>query len=111
MINETEVILHRGDRDDAAGNKARRHDASERWIVESYEARTTKAMLDAGAIELPSRIEGKLFEVDAQQLILFIASSSGLIVEFRRHKKRQYSEATKAKLAERLRSMRQQQKV
>jgi len=104
-MTETEVIFHRGDRDDDAGAKVRRHDDDQTWIVESYEARTTKAMQDAGAESIPTRIDGALFRVDARQLIEFIAAGSGLNVEFRKHKKRQLSEATKAKLGERLRGM------
>lgn len=110
MSNETEVIFHR-DIDDDNSNKARRHDDDKTWVVESYEAKTTKAMLECGAKPLPTVIDGKLFAVDARQLIEFIASSSGLVVEFRKHKKRQLSEETKAKLTERLRGMRQQQTV
>ena len=104
-----EVIYHHRDRDDDASNKVRQCDDSGRWTVESYEARTTKAMIDAGARQLPNRIQGRLFEVDAKQLIEFIAASSGLVVEFRKHKKRQLSEETKAKLTDRLARMRQQQ--
>jgi len=112
-MNETEVIFHRNDRDDPsttlrdhdAGAKVRRHDDDQTWVVESYEARTTRAMQDAGAKQLPSRIDGALFRVDARQLIEFIAASSGLNVEFRKHKKRQLSEATKARLGERMRGM------
>jgi|GEM_PF-7023897 len=104
-----EVIFHHRDRDDDNSNKVRQCDDSGRWTVESYETRTTKAMQDAGAKQLPSRIDGRLFEVDARQLIEFIAASSGLVVEFRKHRKRQLSEATKAKLAVRLSGMRKQQ--
>lgn len=87
MSKETEIIFHRGDRDDDAGAKARRHDDDKTWVVESYEAKTTRAMVDAGAEQIPSRIEGTLFRVDAKALIEFIAASSGLIVEFRNRKR------------------------
>lgn len=104
-----EVIYHHRDRDDDSSNKVRQCDDSGRWTVESYEAKTTRAMVECGARQLPSRLGGRLFEVDARQLIEFIAASSGLVVEFRKHKKRQLSEETKAKLAERLTRMRQHQ--
>lgn len=108
---ESEVIFHRGDRDDDYSNKARRHDNDPFWVVESYDNKTTRAMIDAGAIPLPSKIDGKLFQADARQVIQFIAASSGLVVEFRTRKRRQDSPATKARLAERMREMRQQQSV
>lgn len=111
MSNETETIFHRGDRDDDYSNKARRHDDGQSWTVESYDNKTTRAMIEAGAKELPSKIDGKLFQADARQVIQFIAVSSGLNVEFRSRKRRQDSEATKARLAERMREMRQQQSV
>ena len=104
-MTETEVIFHRGERNDDAGAKVRRHDDDPFWIVESYEARTTKAMQDAGAEQIHGRIDGHLFKVDARQLIIFIAASSGLVVEFRTRKRRQDSEATKARLSERMRGM------
>jgi len=109
-MNESEVILHRNIDDDAS-NKARHHDNDDCWVVESYDARTIRAMIAAGATEKPSAHSGRVFKVDARQLIEFIAKSSGLAVEFRKHKKRQYSEETKAKLSERLRGMRQHQTV
>ncbi len=59
-------------------------------------------MIEAEAQPLPTVIDGKLFEVDAKQLIQFIAESSGLVVEFRQRKRRQDSPATKAKLITRL---------
>ena len=111
MSNETEVIFHRGDRDDDTENKVRHHDNDPFWVVESYEARTTKAMIALDAEQIPSRIDGALFKVDAKQLILFMAESSGLNVEFRTRKRRQDSEATKARLADRMRELRQQQTI
>lgn len=110
MSLETETIFH-ADRSDDESAKVRHHDNDDFWVVESYQARTTKVMIEMGAIELPSRIDGKLFKVNAKQLIEFIAAENGLVVEFRKHKKRQLSDETKAKLAERLRGLRQQQKV
>lgn len=117
MADEIEVIFHQGepterdgglfvasDLDD--GNKVRQHDNDKTWVVESYSARTTRKMREMGATEKPSKIDGQLFVVDAKQLIEFIASSSGLVVEFRKHKKRQYSEETKAALRDRLAAMR-----
>lgn len=103
-MNESEVIFHRGNHDDDTENKARHHDNDIAWVVESYDARTTRAMLDAGATELPSRIDGHLFWVDAKQLIEFIAAASGLNVEFRARKRQALSpekvEARRRRMAE-----------
>jgi hypothetical protein len=99
-----EVIYHHRNRDDDASNKVRQCDDSGKWTVESYESRTTKAMIDAGAKQLPNRIQGRLFEVDARQLIEFIAASSGLVVEFRARKRQTLSpekaEARRIRMAE-----------
>ncbi len=111
MREAAEVIYHHRDRDDDASNKVRQCSDGQLWTVESYEARTTKAMIAAGAESIPTRVDGHLFRVDARQLIEFIAASSGLVVEFRKHKKRQLSEEAKAKLSERLRGMRQHHSV
>jgi len=104
MSNETEVIFHRGERDDDACAKVRRHDDDQTWVVESYETRTTRAMQDAGAESIPTRIDGALFRVDARQLIIFIAASSGLVVEFRTRKRQTLSpekvEARRLRMAE-----------
>jgi len=100
MNTENETILHRHYDDDDT-NKARQIDG-QRWTVECYDAKTIKAMIEAQAQPLPTVIDGKLFEVDARQLIEFIAASSGLVVEFRKRKRRQDSEETKAKLLARL---------
>lgn len=96
----SELILHRNHEDDNS-NKARQIDG-QRWIVEAYDARTIKALHEAQAQPLPTAIDGALFQVDAKQLILFLAESSGLVVEFRQRKRRQDSPATKAKLLARL---------
>ena len=102
--NESEVILHRGDRDDDAGARARRLETDKTWVVESYEAKTTRAMMEAGAKQLPSQIDGQLFRVDAKQLIEFIAAASGLNVEFRSRKRQALSpekvEARRRRMAE-----------
>ena len=90
-MTETEVIFHRNDRDDDEENKVRHHDDDTFWVVESYEAKTTRAMIAAGAEQIPSRIDGALFRVDAKQLIEFIAVSSGLNVEFRTRKRQTLS--------------------
>jgi hypothetical protein len=104
VSREAEVLFHHRSRDDDASNKARHHDDDKFWTVESYEAKTTKAMLECGAKQLPSRIDGKLFEVDAKQLIEFIAASSGLNVEFRARKRQTLSpekvEARRIRMAE-----------
>ncbi len=81
-MTESEVIFHRNERNDDTGNKARRHDDDKFWVVESYEARTTKAMIAAGAESIPTRVDGHLFKADGRQLIIFIAESSGIPVDF-----------------------------
>ena len=91
MSNESEVIFHRGDRDDDEENKVRHHDNDTFWVVESYETKTTKAMIALDAEQIPSRVDGHLFRVDAKKLILFIAESSGLNVEFRTRKRQTLS--------------------
>ena len=111
MSNESEVILHRGDRDDDAGNKARHHDDDKTWVVESYEAKTTRAMIDAGAMAIPSRIDGHLFRVNAKQLIEFIAASSGLNVEFRARKRQELSPEKMAAKRARMAELNQRQRV
>jgi len=99
-----EVIYHHRDRDNDNSNKVRQYDDSGKWTVESYEAKTTKAMLECGAKQLPSRLGGRLFEVDAKQLIEFIAAASGLNVEFRARKRQTLSpekaEAKRQRMAE-----------
>jgi hypothetical protein len=110
MKEETEVIFH-ADRSNDESAKARQYDDIQQWTIESYNPKVTRRMIELGAPVVASVIDGHIFQVDARHLIEFIAASSGLVIEFRRHKKRQYSEETKAKLAERLRVMRQQQTV
>ena len=111
MNSEQEIILHRGDRDDDAGSKARRLDDGQSWTVESYDARTTRAMVDAGATQLPSRIDGALFRVDARQLIEFIAASSGLNVEFRARKRQTLSPEKAEARRQRMAELNQRQRV
>ena len=111
MSNESEVILHRGDRDDDTGNKARHHDDDKFWVVESYEAKTTRAMIDAGAMAIPSRIDGHLFRVNAKQLIEFIAAASGLNVEFRARKRQELSPEKLAAKRARMAEMNRQQRA
>lgn len=99
---DTEVIFHQGepaerdngyfvasDSDDT--NKVRHHDDDKFWVVESYEAKTTRRMIELGAPELKSRVDGHIFQVDAKMLIEFIAISSGLIVEFKNRKRQELS--------------------
>ena len=85
-MNESEVILHRNPDEDRSA-KARHCDTDKHWTVESYDAVTTKAMRAAGAAEQPSAHSGRLFTVDARQLIQFIAAENGLTVEFRQRKR------------------------
>ena len=109
-MKETETLMTQYPYDDES-NQARNHDGESTWTIEAHDAKTIHTLIESGATQIPSRIDGALFKADAKQLIEMIAAASGLVVEFRKHKKRQYSEETKAKLAERLREMRERQKV
>lgn len=90
MTEETEVIYHR-DIDNDESPKARHHDNETTWTVESYDPKITRRMIEMGAMARPSRTAGYIFTVDARQLIIFIAESSGLNVEFRNRKRQQLS--------------------
>ncbi len=96
-MNENEVIFH-ADRSDDESNKARQYSDAKTWIVESYSPKTTRRMIELGAPVTASLIDGHLFELDARQLIEFVAASSGLIVEFRNRRRAQLTpEQTEAK--------------
>ena len=82
-------------------NRAHHYDAEKVWTVETYNRRIGENLQRMGATEKPCLHDGKLFVVDAKQLIEFIAESSGLIVEFPKRRKPQYSEESLAKLRER----------
>ena len=106
---------HRGDvygsSDDDQAARARHHDNERVWTVESYDAKLTRRMLELGAQRLPSRIDGALFCVDAQQLILFIAASSGLVLEFRSRKRQQLSPEKQEARRQRMAAMNAKQRV
>lgn len=88
MNTDNEYVVHR---DYSNDNSAKIHhcDADNFWTVECYDERVSYAMLEAGATELPSRCDGRFFKVDAKQLILFIAETSGVNVEFLSRKRQQ----------------------
>jgi len=106
-----EVIFHHRDRDRDDDNKVRHHDDDKTWVVESYEAKTTRAMIDAGAMAIPSRVDGHLFRVNAKQLIEFIAAASGLNVEFRARKRQELSPEKMAAKRARMAEMNQRQRA
>jgi hypothetical protein len=107
MSNESEVTLHLGTR-----AKFRHYDDDPFWVAESYDERITKAMIEARAERIPSRIDGHLFKVeDTKKVIEILAEISGIPVEFPTRKRRQDSEATKARLAARMQEVRQHQKA
>jgi hypothetical protein len=79
---------------------AKHYDKERWWTVEAYDRSVIRRMREIGAMERESRLDGVLFQVDAKQLIEFIAAAEGLIVEFRTRRKRRISEKEKRRLAE-----------
>lgn len=88
MNEEQEYIFHK-DIDNDESSKVRHHDNDKMWTVESYDKRLTRKMLDLGADCLANASDAQMFRLDAKQLIVFIAESSGLIVEFRNRRRQQ----------------------
>lgn len=108
----TEIHLHRGAPEATDGGHcaprleentvAHHYDQEQHWTVECYDKRHANILGKLGALEVASGHDGRIFDLDARQLIEFLAEVNGLIIEFRKHKKRQYSEATKEAMRERL---------
>lgn len=88
MSKETEYIFHQDMANDDTA-KVRHHSDDALWVVESYDPKVTRRMIEMGARVKPSKFDGHLFEVDAKQLIEFIAACVGLNVEFRKRKRPQ----------------------
>lgn len=90
--------------DDDEAARVRHHDNETTWTCESYDNRTSTALVMAGAVEKPSLHSGRIFTVDAKQLIQFIAETNGLHVEFRNRKRPQltpeHAEARRQRMAE-----------
>ena len=110
MKDETECIFHRDPTDDASA-KARHHDNERTWLIESYDPKVTRRMIELGAPALPSRIDGHLFAVDAKMLIELIAESSGLNVEFRNRKRQQLSAEAMAAKRQRMAELNAKQRM
>jgi hypothetical protein len=75
------------------------YDNENAWTVEVYgNGRITRSLEQAGATEKQCLHDGRLFVVDAKQLIAALAAMNNLIVEFRTRRKRQVSEDEKERL-------------
>ena len=81
------------------------------WTVDAYNRSLIAAMRAAGAVELPSEIDGVLFRVDARQLIQYIAETSGLIVEFRTRRRQQLSDEQRELRRQRMAAMNAQKQA
>ncbi len=90
-MNEQEYHLYQSEIADTT-DQAHHYDQDSTWAVETHDARLTAFLRSTGATEQPCLHDGKIFFCDAKQLILFIAESSGLAVEFRNQKRRQLTE-------------------
>ena len=85
------------------------YDNDKVWTVETYDRRIGEHLQSMGATEKPCSHDGRLFVVDARQLIEFIAESSGLIVEFRQRRRKQLSDEQREHLRQRMTSVRNAQ--
>lgn len=95
-MHEQEYHLYQGIETDDTTNQGHHYDQDPTWVVETHDARLATFMRGIGATEQPCLHDGRIFVVDARQLILFIAESSGLAVEFRGQKRRQLTEEQRA---------------
>lgn len=87
------------------------YDNEQVWTVDAYDRRMIAAMREAGAVEMPSQIDGVLFRVDAKQLIQYIADTSGLIVEFRTRRRQQLSDEQRELRRQRMAAMNAQKQA
>lgn len=109
---QTELHIHQGAPEATDGGHcaprleentvAHNYDNEQHWTIETYDRKSANTLTRIGATEVKSAHDGRIFDLDAHQLIEFLAEVNGLIIEFRKHKKRQYSEATKEAMRERL---------
>jgi hypothetical protein len=90
-MNEQEYHLYQTEIADTT-DQAHHYDQDSTWAVETHDARLTAFLRSTGATEQPCLHDGRIFVVDAKQLIQFVAESSGLAVEFRSQKRRQLTD-------------------
>lgn len=107
-MHEQEYHIYQREPDDT-GNQAHHYDQDKTWVVETHDDRLASFLRGIKATEQPCLHDGRIFIVDAKQLILFIAEASGLAVEFKSQKKRQYSEEQREAMRQRMAKARQKQ--
>lgn len=91
-------------------NQVHHYDNERSWTVVSDDRKLSGYMESIGATEKPCAHDGRLFVVDAKQLIEYIAESSGLIVEFRQRRRQQLSEERREALRQRMATMNAKQR-
>jgi hypothetical protein len=115
-MSEHEYQLHRGapvalsngahiipQADNDRCERIHNYDNQDLWTIEVYgNGRITRFLEQSGATEKQCLHDGRLFVLDARQLIEALVAMSGLIVEFRTRRKPQYSGETKQRQRERI---------
>lgn len=88
---------------------ARRYDSDTGWVVEvaGNQPKATRQLLVTGATRRTG-YDSVVADATTEQLIQFLATYSGYRVKLAKRVKRQYDEATKARMAERLKLARTQ---
>ncbi len=102
-MQETELHIYQYQPDEGEGfnppdhaPRAHTYDG-QGWTVEAFGCdQLVQALLRSGATERPCPYDGRVFTVDARQLIEFIAEASGLAVEFRSQRRRQLTDEQRA---------------
>lgn len=102
MSDDGELYLTQNSHDDGNALARMVGNSWNHWLVDCYDDNIAQVMLNAGCEEVPSHIEGTVFRMTAQQLILFIAEQSGVIVQFRQRKPKIVTEETRQKYRENL---------
>lgn len=108
-MHEQEYHLYQGIETDDTTNQAHHCDQDTTWVVETHDHKLASFLQSIGATAKPCLHDGEIFVCDAKQLIAFIAESSGLAVELRHQKRRQYSAEQREAMRQRIAKARQKQ--
>lgn len=111
MPEETERHLHLGQPEATMNgycapridnNKIHNYDDEDRWTIETYDRRSETLLEALGAQRVKSHHDGLIYDVDARQLIEYVAAYHHIVVDFPKRRRMKLSPERREALRQRM---------
>ena len=83
-------------------NKAHNYAEEDRWTIETYDRRSETILDGLGATRVKSHHDGLIYDMDARQLIEYVAAYHHIVVDFPKRRRKNLSDEQREVLRQRM---------